>query len=140
MGSAGSLTASRWINGLYQKEGGPPSPPASPPYTHISLNTPSTLMRSQTAKWSHCNRREGCGSATYFHSNKHPTLFTSRRIFMSCYDLGMESDYFPKQHYLYVGFEVFTAVTMKNVAFWDIKTEFVPHKRHITSPLQRPAD
>jgi hypothetical protein len=35
--------------------------------------------------------------------------------------------------------EVFTAVTMKNVVFWDIKTRFVPHRRHITSPLQIPA-
>jgi hypothetical protein len=25
---------------------------------------------------------------------------------------------------------------MKNAAFWDIKTHFVPHRRHITSPLQ----
>jgi hypothetical protein len=38
-----------------------------------------------------------------------------------------------------VRFEVFTPVTMKNVVFWDIKTHFVPHKRHITSPLQSPA-
>jgi hypothetical protein len=38
-----------------------------------------------------------------------------------------------------VRFEVFTAVTMKNVIFWDIKTQFVPHRRHITSPLQSPA-
>jgi Ca2+-binding EF-hand superfamily protein len=37
-----------------------------------------------------------------------------------------------------VRFEVFTAATMKNV-FWDIKTQFVPHRRHITSPLQSPA-
>jgi hypothetical protein len=36
-------------------------------------------------------------------------------------------------------FEVFTAVTMKNGVFWDIKTQFVPHRRHITSPLQSPA-
>jgi hypothetical protein len=36
-------------------------------------------------------------------------------------------------------FEVFTAVTMKNVVFWDIKTQFVLHRRHITSPLQNPA-
>jgi hypothetical protein len=36
-------------------------------------------------------------------------------------------------------FEVFTAVTMKNVDFWDIQTKFVPHRKHITSPLQRPA-
>jgi hypothetical protein len=27
---------------------------------------------------------------------------------------------------------------MKNVVFWDIKTQFVPHRRHITSPLQSP--
>jgi hypothetical protein len=30
-------------------------------------------------------------------------------------------------------FEVFTAVTMKNVVFWDIKPQFVLHRRHITS-------
>jgi hypothetical protein len=36
----------------------------------------------------------------------------------------------------YVRFEVFTAVTMKNVVFWDIKTQFVLHRRHVTSPLQ----
>jgi hypothetical protein len=36
-------------------------------------------------------------------------------------------------------FEVFTAVTMKNVVFWDIKTQFVLQRRHITSPLQSPA-
>jgi hypothetical protein len=30
-------------------------------------------------------------------------------------------------------FEVFTAVTMKNAVFWDIKTQFVHHRRHITS-------
>jgi hypothetical protein len=33
----------------------------------------------------------------------------------------------------------FTAVTMKSVVFWDIKTQFVPHRRHITSPLQSSA-
>jgi hypothetical protein len=33
----------------------------------------------------------------------------------------------------------FTAVTMKNAVFWDIKTQFVLHRRHITSPLQSPA-
>jgi hypothetical protein len=38
-----------------------------------------------------------------------------------------------------VRFEVFTAVTMKNVVFWDIKALFVPHRRHITSPLHSPA-
>jgi hypothetical protein len=33
-------------------------------------------------------------------------------------------------------FYIFTAVTMKNVIFWDIKGLVVPHRRHITSPLQ----
>jgi hypothetical protein len=28
----------------------------------------------------------------------------------------------------------------KNVVFWDIKTQFVPHRKHIPSPLQRPDD
>jgi hypothetical protein len=41
---------------------------------------------------------------------------------------------------LNVIFQVFTAVTMKNAVFWDIKTQFVPHRRHVTSPLQSPAD
>jgi hypothetical protein len=39
----------------------------------------------------------------------------------------------------FVRFEVFTAVTMRNVVFWDIKPQFVLHRRHITSPLQSPA-
>jgi hypothetical protein len=36
-------------------------------------------------------------------------------------------------------FVFFTDLTMKNVVFWDIKPQFVPHRRHITSPLQSPA-
>jgi hypothetical protein len=28
---------------------------------------------------------------------------------------------------------------MKNAVFWNIKTQFVPHMKHITSPLQSPA-
>jgi hypothetical protein len=35
-----------------------------------------------------------------------------------------------------VRFEVFTAVTMKNAIYCDIKTQFVPHRRHIKTPLQ----
>jgi hypothetical protein len=38
-----------------------------------------------------------------------------------------------------VRFDVFTAETMKNGVFWDIKPHFVLHRRHITSPLQSPA-
>jgi hypothetical protein len=38
-----------------------------------------------------------------------------------------------------VRFEVLLAVTMKNAVFSDIKTHFVLHRRHITSPLQRSA-
>jgi hypothetical protein len=39
----------------------------------------------------------------------------------------------------YVRSEVFTAVAVKIVVYWDIKTQFIPHRRHITSSLQRPA-
>jgi hypothetical protein len=35
-----------------------------------------------------------------------------------------------------VRFEVFTAVTMKNVVFWAIESQFVPYRRHITATLQ----
>jgi hypothetical protein len=38
-----------------------------------------------------------------------------------------------------VRFEVFTAVAMKNVVFWDIKTQFILHREHITFLLQSPA-
>jgi hypothetical protein len=37
-----------------------------------------------------------------------------------------------------VRLNVSTAVTMKNSVFWDIKPQFVPHRKHITSPLQSP--
>jgi hypothetical protein len=32
--------------------------------------------------------------------------------------------------------EVFRAVTMKNAVFWDIETQFIPHRKHITSPTE----
>jgi hypothetical protein len=38
-----------------------------------------------------------------------------------------------------VRFEVITAVTMKNVVSWGIKTKFVLHRRHIMSQLQSPS-
>jgi hypothetical protein len=38
----------------------------------------------------------------------------------------------------YVRFEVLTA-TMKNAVFWDIKTQFVPNGKHLTSLLHNPA-
>jgi hypothetical protein len=43
------------------------------------------------------------------------------------------------QQIIDVRFEAYTAGTMKNAVFWDIKTLFVPHRKHITSPLQSPA-
>jgi hypothetical protein len=51
----------------------------------------------------------------------------------------MEKQQLGKHLMHYVRFEVFTAVTMKNVIFWDIKTQFVLQRRRITSPLQSPA-
>jgi hypothetical protein len=29
------------------------------------------------------------------------------------------------------------AVTMKSAVFWDVKSQFVPHGKYITSPLQK---
>jgi hypothetical protein len=37
-----------------------------------------------------------------------------------------------------VRFEVFAAVTMKIAIFWDIRSQFLPHRKHI-SLLQKPA-
>jgi hypothetical protein len=55
----------------------------------------------------------------------------------STYDAGEEVSVNKKYITLsVVRFEVFTAVTMKTGVFWDMKTLFVPHKKHITSPLQ----
>jgi hypothetical protein len=35
--------------------------------------------------------------------------------------------------------DIFMVVAMKKAIFWDIKTQFVPHRKHITYPLQSPA-
>jgi hypothetical protein len=32
-----------------------------------------------------------------------------------------------------IRFEVFMAVTMKNVVLWDIKTHFIPHRKHVSA-------
>jgi hypothetical protein len=44
-----------------------------------------------------------------------------------------------KFNFDHVRFEVFMAVTMKRAFFWDLKTLFIPHRRHITSPLHSSA-
>jgi hypothetical protein len=35
--------------------------------------------------------------------------------------------------------EIFTAVTMKNAMFWDMKIRVVPHRKHVAAPLEIPA-
>jgi hypothetical protein len=40
---------------------------------------------------------------------------------------------------VYARFEVLTALAIKNAFFWDIKPQFIPHRKHITSPLWSPA-
>jgi hypothetical protein len=52
---------------------------------------------------------------------------------------GIEEHKTKLTEYSLVRFGVFAAVTMKNAVFWDIKNQFVLHRRHITSPLQSPA-
>jgi hypothetical protein len=41
------------------------------------------------------------------------------------------------EHYNRQRFDILTAVTMKNAVLWDTEIQFVPHRRHITSPLHR---
>jgi hypothetical protein len=36
----------------------------------------------------------------------------------------------------YVRFEVFTALNMKNAVVWDIRTQFVPHRKHYLSTTE----
>jgi hypothetical protein len=75
------------------------------------------------------------------HDKVHPTcLHVSTSVLAEQYPTDA-ADCFRKYRlqplgkFLSVRFEVFTAVTMKNVAFWDIETQFILHRRHITSPL-----
>jgi hypothetical protein len=63
------------------------------------------------------------------HSSERAAHFMKQEIFRSI----------EKQEIIYVRFGDLTAVTIKNVVFWDIKTLFVLHRRHLTSPLQSPA-
>jgi hypothetical protein len=51
--------------------------------------------------------------------------------------------YFEKSYVLQIlengRFEVFKAVIIKNATLWEIETQFMSHKEHVTSPLQSPA-
>jgi hypothetical protein len=55
----------------------------------------------------------------------------------SCYRTGRGPiDLETKETKLFcIGFEVFTAMTVKDTLVWDLKPQFVPHRRHITSLL-----
>jgi hypothetical protein len=48
-------------------------------------------------------------------------------------------DEVPSTEFSYISAEVFTGVNMKKPVFWDIKSQFKPHRRHTTSPLQSTA-
>jgi hypothetical protein len=41
--------------------------------------------------------------------------------------------FFFRTRVAYVRFEGFKAVTMKNVVFWNIKSQLILHRKHITS-------
>jgi hypothetical protein len=56
-----------------------------------------------------------------FHSNLAPSALL---IDVAGYMMG-------KDVLDYIGFEVLEAVTVKNAVFWDIKTQFIPHRRQI---------
>jgi hypothetical protein len=71
------------------------------------------------------NRRRSCRQRQWMNHASVHTEQTRKSILLVHVHLNMYQQY-----------EVFTAVTMKNVVFWDIKTKFVPHRRHITFLLQ----
>jgi hypothetical protein len=79
-----------------------------------------------------------------------PLIHVRFEVFHGCdYEeclLGYKSQFVPHRKHInsplqspagkcYVRSDVFTAVTMKNVIFWDMKTQIVPHRWHITSSL-----
>jgi hypothetical protein len=61
------------------------------------------------------------------------TYFTSRKL------KKMRGSGSTKDNIKVVRFVVFITVAMKNAVLWDIRTKFIPHRRHITSPLQNAA-
>jgi hypothetical protein len=46
--------------------------------------------------------------------------------------------FYKQRIFFNVGVEVFTAVTMKNSLFRNIRTPFILQRKHITSPLESP--
>jgi hypothetical protein len=87
--------------------------------------------------------RAECVWPSYSDTSLQFSVFSTKILTLKCTDLGR---YNANARYMRVlnwvtdvNFEVFTAVTMKNVVFWDIKTQFVLHRRHTTSQLQSPA-
>jgi hypothetical protein len=58
------------------------------------------------------------------------------RTLKTVHKVGLQSGDFVQVYCLRL--KVFSAATMKNVVFWDIQTQFVLHRRHITSPIHGP--
>jgi hypothetical protein len=71
------------------------------------------------------------GSASHMHEVIMNSVIEASVKGQCLYDLSIGTEH----EINYVTFEVFAMVTMKSAVFWDIKTQFVPHRRHITSPL-----
>jgi hypothetical protein len=82
---------------------------------------PSSAFNRSTQQW-HCNCR-----------------MPSSAVFRNVWKLHNNAVIFNKHNSHYDRFEVFTAVAMMNTVFWGTKTQYVPHMRHITSPLHSPA-
>jgi hypothetical protein len=68
-------------------------------------------------------------------NNTHYCLITERYFSVRKYREEEKHRKISKLHPGYIRFGAFTAVTMKNAVFWDIKPQFIPQRKHITSPL-----
>jgi hypothetical protein len=83
-------------------------------------------------------------NGVHFLNTVHPRFWSwegTRRTYSDTENVANieEPSIYIRKYTWYIRSEAFTAVTMKNSVFWDIKTQFVLHRRHITSPLQSPA-
>jgi hypothetical protein len=91
---------------------------------YVSATEPSQLMRCKI--WGfHGGSYEECRLLGY----KNPVPTSHETHYISATE---------PSHLMLCKIRGLTAVTMKSGVFWDIKTQFLPHTRPITSPPQSP--
>jgi hypothetical protein len=112
-----------------------------PCHSFSSLSAPQSLpsiIQGWYSRPINTRSNSGLGSIPVPYINKMNTYYVPEQLTFP-FPLPHLYPHFLETCISYVRLEVFTAVTMKNAVSWDIKTRFLPHRRHITSPLPSPA-